>query len=272
MAAGLFLAAAVAGSFVCAQPSHHDGDNVRCANIDRAIRLQGIDAPEMPGACRPGRDCTLGDPFAARDHLRGLTRGRVVQCVAEDTDSYGRIIARCAAGGVDLSCAMIRSGHAVARYAPLDCGGSRVEAPDYLLEEAGQPGRVDRVLPPRKRFDDPAVMVPADLPARPASDSSGITPLMVLAALVAVNIATWAAFAADKARAARNRRRFHAERRVPEAALLGLAMLGGSPAGWLAMYRLRHKTAKPSFKLAMLLVTGLQFGAALGGIWWWLAG
>ena len=94
-------------SFLCSNPSHHDGDNVRCSNIDQAIRLQGIDAPEMPGACRPGRDCTPGDPYAARDQLRRLTSGKTVRCEQEDTDSYGRIIARCDAGGVDLSCAMI---------------------------------------------------------------------------------------------------------------------------------------------------------------------
>ena len=67
----IFLAAAAA-SFVCENPTHHDGDNVRCANVPGSMRLQGIDAPEMPGACRPNRDCTPGDPFAARDRLHRL--------------------------------------------------------------------------------------------------------------------------------------------------------------------------------------------------------
>ncbi len=42
-----------AASFACLNPSHSDGDNIRCANIDGAMRLHGIDAPEMPGSCRP---------------------------------------------------------------------------------------------------------------------------------------------------------------------------------------------------------------------------
>lgn len=111
------MLAAAAGSFVCEQPSHHDGDNLRCANVPGSMRLQGIDAPEMPGACRPGRRCVDGDPFAARDYLRGLTRGKILQCTQEDTDSYGRAIVNCMAGPVNISCEMIASGHAVPRYA-----------------------------------------------------------------------------------------------------------------------------------------------------------
>lgn len=85
------------------------------------MRLYGIDAPEMPGSCRPGRACTPGDPYAARDRLRGLTKHRTVRCVQTDTDDYGRRIVRCTADGADLSCAMVASGHAVERYGRLDC-------------------------------------------------------------------------------------------------------------------------------------------------------
>jgi endonuclease YncB( thermonuclease family) len=47
----LIVLAAAAASFACEGPSHHDGDNLRCANVPGSMRLQGIDAPEMPGAC-----------------------------------------------------------------------------------------------------------------------------------------------------------------------------------------------------------------------------
>ncbi|ARR57249.1 hypothetical protein HY78_18630 [Rhizorhabdus wittichii DC-6] len=85
------------------------------------MRLYGIDAPEMPGACRPGRQCTPGDPYASRDHLASLTAGRSVRCEQVDADRYGRLVVRCTAGGADLSCQMVRDGFAVERYGRLRC-------------------------------------------------------------------------------------------------------------------------------------------------------
>ncbi len=259
------VALAAAASFVCEAPSHHDGDNVRCANVQTAIRLQGIDAPEMPGACRPGRDCTPGDPYAARDYLRSLTRGRQVQCTPEGEDVYGRIIARCSAGGVDLSCAMIASGQAVPRYAAIDCGGGNYAEPQQVVPQPPGP------QPPRAPLPAP-IFAPegaASVPEQPATAS----PLLLAPLwLLLINLATWLSFAADKRRAERYLKRFHPERRIPETTLLGLAALGGSPAAWAAMLRLRHKSAKPAFQTRLLLISGVQAGAVLGGLWWWLAG
>lgn len=95
------------------------------------MRLEAIDAAEMPGACIRGRVCTPGDPFAARDHLASLSRGKNVRCRHVDangersgfqeTDHYGRRIARCFAADVDLSCQMIADGFAVERYGKLQC-------------------------------------------------------------------------------------------------------------------------------------------------------
>lgn len=245
MPASLILAGAVAaavGSFTCENPRHHDGDNVRCAGLKPAIRLEGIDAPEMPGACRPGRDCTPGDPYAARDALRALTQGRSVICTRQDTDRYGRIIARCSADGIDLSCAMIAAGHAVPRYVTIDCPDGATGATDLLTERKPRPsGGIIALL-------------------------WGLPGLILL--VLAVNIATWAAFAIDKRRATNGRSRD----RIPEATLLGLAALGGSPSAWWAMQRLRHKTRKESFHTRLLLITGVQIGLLLGCLWWWLAG
>lgn len=76
--------------------------------------------------------------------------------------------------------------------------------------------------------------------------------------LGAIGTATWIAFARDKRRAGLD------ELRVPEAALLGLSLLGGSPAAAMAMLVLRHKTRKPTFLAkfaAVLLVQAVAVAA-----------
>jgi endonuclease YncB( thermonuclease family) len=105
----------------CGAPSFHDGDALRCAGQRRSMRLYAIDAPEMPGACRAGRVCTPGDPFASRDHLAGLARGKDVRWRQVDTDHYGRFVVQAFADGEDLSCAQVRDGFAVERYGKLKC-------------------------------------------------------------------------------------------------------------------------------------------------------
>jgi endonuclease YncB( thermonuclease family) len=103
----------------CVSPEVVDGDTLRCGST--RIRLSSIDAPEMPGHCRPGRQCTPGDPYASTDHLRALVSGSAVACRQIDTDHYGRAVALCSAGGRDLSCEQVRSGHAIIRYGSLSC-------------------------------------------------------------------------------------------------------------------------------------------------------
>jgi endonuclease YncB( thermonuclease family) len=106
------------GNIICHKPFVIDGDTMDCNGL--RIRLAGIDAPEMPNHCRPGRKCTPGNPFAAKKHLESLLREDVV-CSPVEIDDYGRTIARCASKGKDLSCAMIRAKHAVMRYRSLAC-------------------------------------------------------------------------------------------------------------------------------------------------------
>lgn len=109
-----------ANTFSCRVASVHDGDTFRCADGKR-IRLSAIDTPEMPGACQPGRSCAPGNPYAAKAALSRLISGRTVQCERVGT-SYNRIAAWCSAGGMDLSCSMVRTGHAV-RLARFDREG-----------------------------------------------------------------------------------------------------------------------------------------------------
>lgn len=99
------------GAFSCTVRSVTDGDTFRCTNGTR-VRLSSIDTPEMPGSCRTGRACAPGDPYAAKAALKRLISGRTVQCQPVGT-SYNRVAAWCSVNGVDLSCAMIRNGHAV---------------------------------------------------------------------------------------------------------------------------------------------------------------
>jgi endonuclease YncB( thermonuclease family) len=111
--------AARAEQFSCQSTRVIDGDTFDCDGM--RIRMVGIDAPELPGHCRPGRECTPGDPFASTDHLRQLMSAGGVECQKTDLDSYGRVVARCKAGNTDLSCAQVRDGFAVKRYAVIWC-------------------------------------------------------------------------------------------------------------------------------------------------------
>lgn len=89
-----------------------DGDTVEDAGGDR-LRLEGIDAPEMPGHCRPGRACVPGDPFAAREALRGVLARPGAFCVGFRRDFYHRLLVRCWTGqGDDVNAWMIEHGFA----------------------------------------------------------------------------------------------------------------------------------------------------------------
>jgi micrococcal nuclease len=92
-----------------------DGDTLVCrVGLDRIhLRLNGIDAPELPGHCRKGRDCAPGDPYAAKANLARLIDGKTVTWIDLGRDRYGRTIAQASAGGVDLQCAQLRGGFAI---------------------------------------------------------------------------------------------------------------------------------------------------------------
>lgn len=84
-----------------------DGDTIKLNGT--TYRLHGIDAPEKAQVChRDNMDWLCGQEAAA--HLRGLVAGRPVACEARDRDRYGRIVAICRAGGLDLNRAMVRAG------------------------------------------------------------------------------------------------------------------------------------------------------------------
>ena len=77
-------------------------------------------------------------------------------------------------------------------------------------------------------------------------------------ALLIVNLWTMLRFRQDKQRA------IAGARRIPEATLLGLALIGGSPGALLARRWLRHKTRKQPFSTWLLLIAALQAAALIG--------
>lgn len=54
------------------------------------------------------------------------------------------------------------------------------------------------------------------------------------------------------------------ERRVSEADLLGLALIGGTPGAFLARSWFRHKTRKQPFSTWLMLIGAMQIGLLAG--------
>jgi endonuclease YncB( thermonuclease family) len=88
-----------------------DGDSFEIGST--SIRLFGIDAPEGQQSCtRNGLDWACGNE--AERQLRRLIGERNVTCTQRDVDDYGRIVAVCRSGNVDLAAEMARLGFATA--------------------------------------------------------------------------------------------------------------------------------------------------------------
>ena len=77
-------------------------------------------------------------------------------------------------------------------------------------------------------------------------------------ALVALNLWTILRFWQDKQRA------IAGERRIPERALLNLAMIGGSPGALIARHLFRHKIRKEPFSTQLQIIIAVQAGLAIG--------
>ncbi len=117
---------------VAGQVSVVDGDTLELHG--EHIRMVGIDAPESSQTCRNDKGiawrCGQKAAFALADAIARST----VTCTGDEHDRYGRLLALCRVGELDLSGWMVRHGWAMAfvRYS---------EA--YVAEEAQARG--DRV-------------------------------------------------------------------------------------------------------------------------------
>lgn len=107
------------GSFTCNVVKVHDGDGpIWCAERGGdgkpiKIRLHAIAARELDETCSPGHPCPSATGAQARRVLEKLALGKTLRCEATGT-SYNRITAWCwTSAGVELNCAMVRSGTAL---------------------------------------------------------------------------------------------------------------------------------------------------------------
>lgn len=78
----------------------------------------------------------------------------------------------------------------------------------------------------------------------------------------ALSLLTMAVYGWDKLCAMRN------WRRVPEARLHLLALLGGWPGAAVAQQLFRHKSEKQSFRVVYALTVVLHLAAVVGLLWW----
>lgn len=121
----LFLVLAVLGltALIAARVEHlatqtlagqavvNDGDSLTIGS--ERIRLKGIDAPEWDQTCHaPSGSYRCGRESASA--LREHVRGRPVSCEGWERDRYGRLLAVCSVGGVDLNRRQVADGWAVA--------------------------------------------------------------------------------------------------------------------------------------------------------------
>lgn len=100
-----------AGADLEGVPTVSDGDSLVLDG--ERIRLRGIDAPELDQTCRrDGERYACGR--AARSRLQDLIGTQKITCSGTETDQYGRRLATCEAGEVELNSAMVEAGWAVA--------------------------------------------------------------------------------------------------------------------------------------------------------------
>jgi len=76
--------------------------------------------------------------------------------------------------------------------------------------------------------------------------------------LLVLNLFTMLRFWQDKQRA------IAGDRRIAEADLLGLALIGGSPGALLARHLFRHKTRKRPFSTWLFAIMAIQAGTLIG--------
>jgi len=123
----LFLFAALASAAhaeIVGRASVIDGDTIEIHG--QRIRLFGIDAPESAQLClAEDRRWRCGQQAALA--LDERIAGRPVACTEKDRDRYGRIVAVCRAGDLDINAWLVAEGWALAyrRYST-----------DYVDEEA----------------------------------------------------------------------------------------------------------------------------------------
>lgn len=89
-----------------------DGDTFDMAGTK--IRLFGIDAPEAGQPCTNATGVGYDCGAVATQAMNQLVAGQFVTCLPRDKDRYGRTVAVCMAGQVDVGAALVSAGWALA--------------------------------------------------------------------------------------------------------------------------------------------------------------
>ncbi len=87
-----------------------DGDTIDLNG--KAIRLEGIDAPELSQRCLNPIGQTFRCGYVARIELIRIIGGGVVNCEPSGLDLYGRTLAHCKVGGIEINDEMVSRGFA----------------------------------------------------------------------------------------------------------------------------------------------------------------
>lgn len=105
-----------------------DGDTLEIHG--QRIRLWGVDAPEGRQSCDAADGSVYGCGRLAANRLDQHLQYKAVACFEEDTDRYGRMVARCEVDGADVGAWLVRQGYAVryARYAGRAYVGEEADA------------------------------------------------------------------------------------------------------------------------------------------------
>lgn len=105
---GAALGASETGGTIRGLASVVDGDTIVVAGV--RIRLEGIDAPEAGQTCGTRWFGRWACGTAATRHLVKLVEGREIACAGRGNDKYGRTLAVCHAGEIDINADMVRQG------------------------------------------------------------------------------------------------------------------------------------------------------------------
>ena len=101
-----------------------DGDTIKSGKIK--IRLHGIDAPEAKQTCKNHDDVKYSCGYRSTKFLKSLINKNQIKCTIKDKDRYGRLIAVCFSGKININATMVREGWAIAY---------RYYSKDYVNEE-----------------------------------------------------------------------------------------------------------------------------------------
>ena len=154
-----WLAALLLSSQLVGVATVIDGDTIEIR--DQRIRLHGIDAPESSQWCTDEAGATVRCGQQAALALDSLLNGRTCRCEVVDTDRYGRAVATCYVGEININAWLVRQGWALAyRKYSMDYVADEQQAQaqgrgiwQYDFEEpwAYRASRREAVMPDRDR-------------------------------------------------------------------------------------------------------------------------